>query len=45
MSTHDEQEIRWADRCLFMQEGKLEELSGEGKRMEKIKASIWMKEG
>ena len=45
MSTHDEQEIRWADRCQLMQEGKLEELSGEGKRMEKIKASIWMKEG
>ena len=37
MTTHDEQEILSADRCLMMQQGKLIELSAEERNIEVIK--------
>lgn len=40
MSTHDEREILWADRCLMMQEGKLRELAEEEKTMDGIRLRI-----
>ncbi|MBQ9989854.1 MAG: heme ABC exporter ATP-binding protein CcmA [Lachnospiraceae bacterium] len=40
MSTHDEHEISWADRCLFIQEGRVEELTKEEKSMERIQSRI-----
>lgn len=45
MTTHDEQEILWADRCLLLGKGRIEEVFEKENRMERIKAYLWAKEG
>lgn len=40
MTTHDEQEIAMCDRCFFMEQGRVRELSGKEKEAERIRDLI-----